>query len=142
VVKEKQEERLNQRRQTNVLKPGTQVMLIDSVRSSKWDPVYEGPFEILQQHRGGAYSVKDSLGRKVPRRFTIDIMKFISDQQVNNEQYYSVETIRDHRMVDNQYEYLVKWKRYPEEENSWVKARDFNNTLPIKKYWKTQHKSK
>jgi hypothetical protein len=137
-VKEKQENRLNQRRQSTVLKPGTQVMLVDPVRTSKWDPMYEGPFEIMQQHRGGAYSVKDSLGRKVPRRFTIDMMKFISEEEVNQEQHYSVEAIRDHRIVSNQYEYLVKWKRYPEDENSWVKTKDFNNTLPIKKYWKKQ----
>jgi transposase InsO family protein len=61
-VKDKQEKKLNTRRQVAVLEPGTMVMALDQTRSSKWDPIYEGPFEVVKQHKGGAYSLKDSLG--------------------------------------------------------------------------------
>src|SRR5260370_37492522 len=55
---------------------------------------------------------------------------------------FSVETIKDHRETPEGYEYLVKWKRYSEDENLWVPARDFDTLKPITKYWKRKKKAK
>jgi len=143
-MKNKQEKRLNSQRQIKSLQPGTIVMTVDQTRGSKWDPVYEGPYEIVQQHNGGAYSLKDSLGRIMERRQTIDMMKIVSgpNKIINkkNSEHYSVEQIKQHRRTPNGFEFLVKWKGYSDKDNSWVKAEDFNGQQMIKKYWKTQEK--
>jgi hypothetical protein len=122
-VKEKQEERLNTtRKQSRQLEPGTMVMAVDQTRGSKWDPVYEGPFEVVQQHSGGSYSLKNSLGRILERRQTIDMLKVITEPEQELEkksgQHYSVEAIRRHKKTPTGFKFLVKWKHYPEEENS------------------------
>ena len=37
----------------------------------------------------------------------------------DNHEYFEVEDIRDSRRVRNRLEYLIKWKGYPESDNSW-----------------------
>jgi hypothetical protein len=48
VTKQKQEQRLNRRKQMEQLRPRNQVMIVNTMRESKWEPIYEGPFEIEQ----------------------------------------------------------------------------------------------
>ena len=67
-VKNKQENRLNSRKQIKVLQPRTIVMTVDQTRGSKWNLVYEGPYEIVKQNDRGVYSLKDSLERIIERR--------------------------------------------------------------------------
>jgi hypothetical protein len=146
-VKQKQEGRLDSRKQIGVLQPGTKVMALDQTRGSKWDPVYEGPYEVIQQHTGGAYSLKDSLGRTMERRQTVDMLKVITEpnsaeiRPKKSGKHYSVETIKGHRQTSNGFEFLVKWKNYSDKDNSWVKAEDFNGQKMIKKYWKSNSNS-
>jgi hypothetical protein len=65
----------------------------------------------------------------------VTLTKNENREEVNDS--FEVEKIRKHRLRKGQgYEYLVKWKHYPEEDNSWVLAKNFNNLKPIIKYWK------
>jgi hypothetical protein len=80
-IKKKQEQKLDERKQVLPLQPGTKVMAINKTRSSKWDPQFEGPYEVVKQHRGGAYTLKDATGEIVPRRRTIDMLKPIGDHK-------------------------------------------------------------
>ena len=64
-------------KQIDPLLPGTKVMAVDHTKSSKWDPVYEGPYEVVEQHRGGAYSLKDLTGEIMSTKRTIDMLKVI-----------------------------------------------------------------
>ena len=98
-VKMDQAMRLNQRKQVDALKPGDTVMLKDPIRASKWDPVYEGPYTVIKQHEGGAYSLKDALGRTLPRRCTVDMMKSIPIEE-NRSKSYSVEEVLAHELEE------------------------------------------
>ena len=49
-----------------------------------------------------------------------------------------MEDILDHRMRDGKIEYFVKWKGYPEEENTWEKESQFEETECIADYWNKQ----
>ena len=111
------------RLQREPLATGTQVMAVDSTKESKWDPVYEGPFTVVQQHAGGSYSLQDATGEVLP-----------SD---NNSEHFTVKKITNHRLKHGKYEYLVRWKGWKPEDDFWVKEKDFDDTAIIKKYWKS-----
>ena len=63
------------RLQVEPIEVGASVMAIDSTRVSKWDPVYEEPFIVHQQHPKGTYTLKDATGSLLERRRTIDMLK-------------------------------------------------------------------
>ena len=54
-------------------------MVLDKTRTSKWDPIYEGPFTIVSQTNGGTYVLKDATDVNLDRRFTIDMLKIVSN---------------------------------------------------------------
>jgi transposase InsO family protein len=58
---------------------GDRVYAMDVTRSSKWDPVYEGPFTVAEVHPGGAYSLTDMTGDLLKRRFALSMLKKVSD---------------------------------------------------------------
>ena len=135
-VKQKQESRLNSRKQLENFKPGDKVMVLDVNRGSKWDPVYEGPYEVVEQHRGGAYSLKNELGDIMEPRRTINMLKPVKEKLEKTEEDYEVEKVIDHIREGRSYKYLVKWKGYEEKDNTWVLEKDFNQKELIKKYWR------
>ena len=144
--KNKQERRLNSRKQKIPFKSGDFVMAIDHTRGSKWEPVYEGPFEVVKQNSGGAYTLKNAMGDEIPWNYTIEMLKGIPkvrSESNNDEEHFEVEKIVDHQLEGvNGWKYLVKWKGYSDDENTWVRCEDFDSTLPIQKYWKERSKSR
>ncbi len=63
--KKRQEKTLNQQKRTPTFQEGDKVVAIDALRSSKWDPVYEGPYSIAKVHEGGSYTLIDELGEQL-----------------------------------------------------------------------------
>jgi hypothetical protein len=57
----------------------------------------------------------------------------------NNENSYEIDIILDHRglTVEDSY-YLVKWKNYSDNDNSWIHYSKFNNFECINTYWNTK----
>ena len=58
------------------------------------------------------------------------------------EDHYEVAGILRHRLSRRKakgYEYLVRWKGYGDDDNSWVHESDFGDHAVIKRYWK-QHR--
>lgn len=66
-------------------KVGDVVMAIDHTRTSKWDPVYEGPFTITEVHKGGSYTLHDRTGEVLPRRMTTNMLKYIPEPMDNGD---------------------------------------------------------
>ncbi|GAA5813155.1 hypothetical protein MFLAVUS_006628 [Mucor flavus] len=48
---------------------------------------------------------------------------------------YEIQYIIKHKKLFDKYEYLVKWRNYGKEHNSWVKECDFNEIDTIREYW-------
>jgi chromobox protein 5 len=48
---------------------------------------------------------------------------------------FVVDKILKHRGAPGAYEYLVQWKQYSDEHNSWEPQSSFNDTNCITKYW-------
>lgn len=66
-VKEVQKKRMDGKNKiVSPLTPGTIVWAIDNTRTSKWDPVREGPYTVVRQTDNGAYILKDATGAELP----------------------------------------------------------------------------
>ena len=128
------------------LQPGTIVMAIDTTRESKWDPIYEGPYEVVRKTHGGSYILRDQTGEELKRRYAISMLKVIDvpsggeslHAKDDGKQSYVVKEIIKHRedKAGKAYEYLVRWEGYGSKDDSWVHESDFDGMAIIKKYWK------
>jgi hypothetical protein len=96
------------RKQLEVLKPGQLVMARDETRDSKWNPYYEGPFEIVSVNEGNAYTLKDKTNVELTRKYTINQLKPVGWPSTNDlvdsknlDSSGNVQTISDADRVSN-----------------------------------------
>ena len=132
----------NQKRLPHKFQPGDWVWLStanlrleDGSTTRKLHPKFCGPFKILTEitpvtfrlelsepmkTRGIHNSFHVSLLRPfVPDKFQRDPLPEPAILLDNGEQEYEVEAILDDKRIRNKPHYLVKWKGYPDHENSW-----------------------
>ena len=74
-------------------------------------------------------------------RRTIEMLKPVKLDQRKEDESFEVERILAHRQAKNGYKYLVKWKNYGNQDNSWISNGDFNGKKIIKSYWKDKQRS-
>ena len=56
--------------------------------------------------------------------------------------HFVIEKVINHRNNKGNLDYLVKWKGYGPEDNSWVPVEDFDGLAEIQKYWRMKNKAK
>jgi hypothetical protein len=73
------------------------------------------------------------------KRSSLKRQKIEMDEMSESIPEFFVECIRDHRinMEKNEIEFLVKWRDYPEEENTWQNFYFFSQDQPdmVEKYF-------
>jgi hypothetical protein len=63
--------------------------------------------------------------------------------ELEDDDEWEVEEVRDEKKFQNELHYLVKWKGWPSEYNQWVPAQDMENARGmISKFQKQRKKSK
>lgn len=117
---------------------GTRVMVLQTEKSDKLKPAYAGPYTVVGRH-GSSYQLIDATGALVKSRTPIQHLKVID--MPNEEEVYEVDRIIAHRGKGKKREYLVRWKNYSSEEDSWEPASHFNDNSTIQKYIQSQGKS-
>ncbi|KAL6057735.1 hypothetical protein QOT17_015330 [Balamuthia mandrillaris] len=97
---------------------GDKVMLKISSANSKTNPKFLGPFIIHHCTDNGAYILQDIIGDIFPDK------------------------VLDYDGPPSNHYYLMKWKGYPDLDNSWVAAKDFSSQRPITTYWGKKYPKK
>ncbi|KAG1530135.1 hypothetical protein G6F51_013934 [Rhizopus arrhizus] len=118
----------------------SEVMIKNVNRNSKTDPRYEGPFVVHGVTKNGSYILTDKTGALLSRDVPTSHIKLIStDNVVNNradQQQYDVQAIIQHKGNNtSNYKYLVRWKGYPPEYDTWEPASSFDDMSMIEQYW-------
>lgn len=136
------------RRRAPDFKVGDRVYVLDTMADtiSKWDAKRHGPYVIMEKHMGGTYSIADATGNVVPTRFTVDRLTPTTKEMPTkdtDEEVYEIEAIRDHRLAPagathhSKYEFLVHWRGYPSEDDSWEPEEHFSDPGAIRQYWRS-----
>jgi transposase InsO family protein len=130
--------RQRRERKAGKIEIGSIVYALDPVHKSKWDSMYDGPYEVIGVDDKKCFVLKDGDGKVLGRHIPIDQVKVVAAQ--NLELVYAVEAVLDHKETANGVHYLVKWKGHQEDENSWEPVEHFNDWTAINKYWKSCRK--
>jgi hypothetical protein len=115
-------------------------MVLDPIQGDKFTPRYEGPYTVVCKNTGGAYILKDGTGALLGRRYAPSQLKLALNSLT--EPTYKVEEILDARSIPEKEgvpahtEYLVKWKDYESEFNTWEPEKNFIEKRCIHKFWK------
>jgi transposase InsO family protein len=113
---------------------GSYVMVRETARRKKLDPRFEGPFKVIGKS-GSAYTLQDNSGALLPRNYPPSALKLISSDPVLDSESYVVDTILNHRETTHGYEYLVRWKNYSKDHDSWEPSASFDDEVTITNYW-------
>ena len=110
---------------------GSKVMIRDPSKRGKSKATFSGPFTVLRQTKGGSYVLQDATGALYPSNVSPDRIKLISAAEKPSENEYEVEAVLDHRGSGSSREYLVKWKDYSAEHNTWEPAAHLENAPSV-----------
>lgn len=118
-------------------KAGTYVMHKILHKTNAFAPSYVGPYQVIRQNDGGAYILRDEEGMLLSRNYVASELKAINQEEIiPKSELFEVEAIIQDNGNPQNREYLVKWKNYNKDHNSWVKTDDFTDTEFIINYWK------
>jgi Chromo (CHRromatin Organisation MOdifier) domain len=116
---------------------GSIVMLVDPTRANKFEPKYVGPYTVIRRTRHGTYVLRDETGDILDRHVPADQLKLVSrSSRKKKSDVYEIESILSHRGSPGSYEYLVKWKNYSPDFNTWEPSSSFLDDRCVTQYWR------
>ncbi|KAF9092574.1 hypothetical protein BGX27_001768 [Mortierella sp. AM989] len=121
-IQQKMMDRFNESASRNVFLNGTVVMALDPIKGNKLS-------------RNGAYVLKDATVTELHRKYAQLKVVLVEPEDPNA---YVVKKVLDHKEPTKTYKewrYLVRWKEYGPEHDSWKPHIDFFETKCIHDYW-------
>ncbi len=104
-------------------------------RGSKMLPGWEGPYVVIRRNRGGAYLLRDSTGDQLIDRIPVSQLRLISYEGSLFPDSFEVETIVSHRGEPGKRKYLVRWKGFSPEHDTWQDEKDIETRRCVVEYW-------
>lgn len=155
LAKDKMVAQLNKTRRlllSDSIPTGTTVMLKDpNEKRPKFEPKYLGPYTIARRARNGAYVLKDLTGDLLDRHVPVDQLKVLNSTKPkrsssssasadldSNSDVFAVDHIVNHRGDPGHYEYLVRWKNYSPDDDTWEPQSNFHDDGAIRTYWRSK----
>jgi hypothetical protein len=114
---------------------GSLVMKQVIPRSSKAEPGWEGPYTVMRRTRGGTYILRDQTGEVSAKGTPVSQLRLISYENNISPDSFEVEKLVGHRTTNGKREYLIKWKGFSEESNTWTPEADVDTMQCIVEYW-------
>ncbi len=120
---------------TEDLTEGALVMRQVKPRGSKMLPGWEGPYVVIRRNRGGAYLLRDSTGAQLLDRVPVSQLRLISFEGSLSPDSFEVDRIVSHRGEPGRRKYLVRWKGFSPEHDTWQDERDIETLRCVVEYW-------
>ena len=129
---------------TNALPPGSVVYCINFTKRKKLEKEFIGPYKILAQNDSGNYLLANTKGKQLYRSYPLDQLKVIAPEHAEviwatelAGGEFLVSRIIDHRRraSGKGSEYLVEWKGFDADHNSWVVESDILDLELLTTYW-------
>jgi transposase InsO family protein len=119
--------------------PGSYVMTEDPSPSNALQPKWEGPYKVVRRNKGGAYVLEDLTKKLLASNVAPSRMKLVQRDPVEmDEDVYTIQQILNHQLNEEtgETEYLVRWKGYSPDHDSWIPFTNFIETTMIEQYRK------
>jgi transposase InsO family protein len=121
--------------------------------SHKLQPYFLGPYEVLSKKDANTYILKDVVQDKTIKRHVTNLRPFYFDIQYTNPRdvatidkcEFVVEKILDHKgdfKAKSTLEFLVKWKGYADEDNSWETWKELMHVTALHEYLRSKNLAK
>ena len=104
---------------------------------TKLEPRFKGPYTITGHTSRGNYKVNNALGEALPESFPRHKIKVVEDNDDLPSDSLEIEKIISHKIIDNEWLYLVKWKELPRNESTWIPEKNFNTLDIVNNYKKS-----
>lgn len=117
----------------------------------KLDWKYLGPYKVLERIGKRAYRIKIPATWKVHDVFHVSLLEPKKPDNfgrqaepqpaivIDEEEEYEVEEILNSRIYRNKVQYLIKWKGYSMEENTWQSLADVQHAKEAIEHFHTQN---
>ena len=127
---------------------GTVVYVRIKLQRKKLQPRFLGPYKVLSVNDSGNYTLSNKKGQPLSRSYPISQLKIIPDlvstkvwEQACAGNVFITDRIVDHMIENNTTYYLVHWRDFDDEFDSWHSESSLNNTDIISAYWSSQSSS-
>ena len=124
-----------------------------NVVDPKFAPKREGPFKVKKVLSTLSYQLELLKSWKIHLTFHVSLLSPYKETEthgpnyiqpppelVNREEEYEVERILKHRGRPKRHSYLVRWKGYRADEDSWIPEKDLGNSSEILSEYKRRAK--
>jgi hypothetical protein len=107
-------------------------------RPFKAAPAWEGPYIVVRRTRGGAYVLRDATNSELAQLVPVSQLRLVSYEGNLSPDSFEVDHIVTHRGPPAKREYLIGWKGFAPEYDSWVADGGINALECVTRYWQTQ----
>lgn len=141
IKKRQDQQKQLQDNRNNVLEEKLPIGSVVAIRNEgvvkKLAPRFTNKCTVSQIDEFDNYILRDNRGNVLKEKFPLSQLKLLSSEQVVEDDIEEVGRILDHRTSSAGTEYLIKWRKRPHSENSWVLAKDVDAPAAVDKYWRS-----